>query len=366
MGFLPQGRVQDLLEALARGGRRVLGPRLRDGVLAWEPLEEAGQLPWGLRVEQGPGRWRTRRSEEGLAFAWSVGPQGLKPLLFPPEEPLWRLRRGADGALAYEAGAAEAPPTAVLGVRGCDLAALALLDAHFLRPEAPDPGYAARRRGLFLVAVHCTHPAEVCFCASTGDGPAAGEGCDLALGELPEGFLVEAASPAGEALARELDLEPADGERVAWLRGAVAAAARGQQRRLPRELAGRLLARAEHPRWDEVAERCLACAGCTAVCPTCFCASHHERPGLEGESVRWRRWSSCFTEGHSYLHGIVLRAEARDRYRQWLTHKLDAWHRQYGRSGCVGCGRCITWCPAGIDLTEEAGALLQGPEAGGG
>jgi len=247
-------------------------------------------------------------------------------------------------------------------VRACDLAALALLDAHFLRPGAEDPGYGARRRGLFLVAVHCTHPAEVCFCASTGDGPRAAGGHDLALTEVEDGFLVEAGSPAGEAVARRLPLEPADPGREAVAREAVAAAAAAQRRRLPGggaegDWEALLLSRADHPRWDEVARRCLACAGCTAVCPTCFCASHHEHPDLQGGAERRRRWSSCFTEGHSYLHGIVIRAETRDRYRQWLTHKLGTWRSQYGRPGCVGCGRCITWCPAGIDLTEEAAAL---------
>ncbi|HEY9228950.1 MAG TPA: 4Fe-4S dicluster domain-containing protein, partial [Gemmatimonadaceae bacterium] len=114
----------------------------------------------------------------------------------------------------------------------------------------------------------------------------------------------------------------------------------------------------EHPRWDDVADRCLACTNCTLVCPTCFCASVEEMSDLAGEtSEQWRRWDSCFTLDHSYMHGGSVRGSIRARYRQWLTHKVASWIDQFGTSGCVGCGRCITWCPVGIDITEEVAAI---------
>ena len=128
-----------------------------------------------------------------------------------------------------------------------------------------------------------------------------------------------------------------------------------------------LLRNLEHPRWDEVAARCLACGNCTMVCPTCFCTSVDDITDLSGDSAeRVRRWDSCFTMMFSHLHGGSVRTSARSRYRQWLTHKLAAWIDQFGSSGCVGCGRCITWCPAGIDLTEEVRAVRQSDGAKGG
>jgi sulfhydrogenase subunit beta (sulfur reductase) len=127
-------------------------------------------------------------------------------------------------------------------------------------------------------------------------------------------------------------------------------------------LASLLKSSPDHPRWDDVARRCLNCANCTLVCPTCFCTTVEDTTDLSGQHAeRWRLWDSCFTLGFSYIHGGSVRSSAKSRYRQWLTHKLSNWHDQFDTPGCVGCGRCISWCPAGIDLTEEARALASPP-----
>ena len=113
-----------------------------------------------------------------------------------------------------------------------------------------------------------------------------------------------------------------------------------------------------HPRWDDVADRCLSCANCTMVCPTCFCTTVEDSTDLTGDTAeRVRRWDSCFTMDFSYIHGGAVRKSVKSRYRQWMTHKLGTWQDQFGSSGCVGCGRCITWCPVGIDITEEVAAM---------
>jgi Fe-S-cluster-containing hydrogenase component 2 len=114
----------------------------------------------------------------------------------------------------------------------------------------------------------------------------------------------------------------------------------------------------DHPRWRNVASRCLTCANCTMVCPTCFCTTVEDVTDLTGnQAERWRKWDSCFTVDFSYIHGGSVRASPESRYRQWMTHKLATWIDQFGTSGCVGCGRCITWCPVAIDITEEVRAI---------
>ncbi|KPV39785.1 cytochrome C [Thiohalorhabdus denitrificans] len=360
--FLPRDRFPALVEALRDAGYRCLGPRVREGAIVMEEVERAADLCFGLRDRQAPGSYRLEEGT-GRHFAWANGPTALKPLTFVPRETLWRARREG-GGLRFEAPEPEVGPLAVIGARACDLAGLALQDRHFLEGE-PDPFYKARRERLFLVAVNCTHPADTCFCASTGDGPRAEHSFDLVLSELDEGFLVAAGGPAGADILAALPTEEAGEERNRRADAEIEAAAQAQKRSLPsRNLRDFLFGRQEHPRWEEVAERCLSCGNCTNVCPTCFCHSQETVPDLEGEvSDQVRQWDSCFTSGHSYIHGIVVRATTANRYRQWLTHKLGGWHDQFGRSGCVGCGRCITWCPTGIDLTEEVAAL--GEEPGG-
>ena len=359
-GFLLRGHVQNLLDALMAMGYRCVGPQVRNGAITYDILGRANDLPWGWHDDQKPGSYRLERDSSPWGFAWANGPQGLKPLLFAPVDTLQTARRTAeDGALHFEGATPHAIATAVLGVRACDLAALRLQDQHFLEGLVPDPHYAARRADLFLIAVHCTHPAVTCFCASTGDGPRAEHGFDLALGETVGGFLVTTGSAAGEDLADRLPLQAVLPKEQDALEASIAAAVAGQQRRLPsRDLRAALFAKLHHPRWEEVAARCLSCGNCTAVCPSCFCYAESEQPALDGlSSMHTRRWDSCFTQGHSAIHGTVIRSGTRERYRQWLTHKLGGWHDQYGRSGCVGCGRCITWCPVGIDITEEATSI---------
>jgi sulfhydrogenase subunit beta (sulfur reductase) len=146
---------------------------------------------------------------------------------------------------------------------------------------------------------------------------------------------------------------------VAAANGVLERAAGAMGRSLDASDVADLLARnRQSTRWEEVAARCLSCTSCTLVCPTCYCTNVVDRTDLTGETaVRWRRWDSCHTMRHSYIHGGSVRASAAGRYRQWLTHKLSTWKDQFGTLGCVGCGRCITWCPAGVDLTAEVAAI---------
>ncbi len=364
--FLPRPSLDALIQALrACGYERVLGAVARDGAITLQALGSASDLPVGVRDRQEPGHYRLERGEGERCFAWANGPQALKPLTFAPRETLWRCERDAEGRLVFQDAGERSVPTAVIGVRACDLAALKIQERHFLKAPYPDPRYADRRESLFLVAVHCSHPASTCFCASTGDGPRAESGFDLALSELDDGFVVTAGTERGAAVVERLELDRASPEQKAEADAEIDAAAQRQVRALPsRNLREGLYARLEHPHWDQVGRRCLSCGNCTAVCPTCFCHAEQDEPVLDGSHTdHLRQWDSCFTAVHSYMGHFLVREETRLRYRQWLTHKLASWHDQYGRSGCVGCGRCIAWCPVGIDITAEVAALLEPADA---
>lgn len=358
-GFLPIDAMPALLDALAGEGYRCLAAHAENDALVLREIDPAAGLPRGLQAEQRAGQVRIARDPQNRYFAWASTAQAIKPLVFSPRESLWRAARTPEGTLRFESLRPAPPKQALIGVRACDLAALALQDAHFLRPGRVDAHYATRRASLFLVAVQCAVPAATCFCASTGDGPTPTAGHDIALAELPEGFVVTAGSEAGRALLAGLALAPAAARQIEAARAQGEAAAAAQTRRLPgRDLRDLLMGQLEHPRWDAVAARCLACGNCTAVCPTCFCHAESDTPAVDGaSSIHARQWDSCFGETHGHLHGFNVRPDIRSRYRQWLTHKLAGWHDQFGRSGCTGCGRCIAWCPVGIDFTEEVAAL---------
>jgi ferredoxin len=356
-GFLARNDFQILLQALMDAGYQCVGPQVIDDVIIYDRLTDVAQLPRGKTDSQNPGEYRLQATSSPRCFSWAVGPQALKPLIFKPTETLWQVRRN-NGRLVFEPCQPAPQATAVIGVRACDLAALQLQDAHFLPAELADEHYRQRREALFLIAVDCARPAATCFCHSTGDGPAAHSGYDIVMAELDDGYLVAPGSERGAALMTKLPLQPLSQTRVDAAEREQQLAVKAQQRRLAPEQGLALLDKLDHPRWDDVAERCLACGNCTMVCPTCFCFSEADEPALDGSSSEhYRQWDSCFSHGHSYIHGQVIHGERRERYRQWLTHKVGNWHFQYGRSGCVGCGRCVTWCPVGIDITEEVAAI---------
>lgn len=226
-----------------------------------------------------------------------------------------------------------------------------------------DPSYAMRREGAFIVAINCAQAGSTCFCVSMNTGPKADRGFDLALTEVLDAdrhyFVVEAGTESGQKVLQTVTHRVAAEDELACAEAIAAETAKHMGRQLDTEGIKDLFYRNyENRRWDDVAKRCLTCANCTMVCPTCFCTTVEDTTDLSGENAeRWRKWDSCFTLDFSYIHGGSVRSSAKSRYRQWITHKLATWLDQFGTSGCVGCGRCITWCPVGIDITEEARAI---------
>ncbi|HHH43320.1 MAG TPA: sulfite reductase subunit A [Gammaproteobacteria bacterium] len=358
--FLPRKALDALLSALRDGGYDCAAPVVRDGAVVYTRLQAQDRLPHGISIQQAPGRYRVGFTDSPRNFSWANGPQALKPFVFTAHETLWSARRDPDGNLCFTEPDRNVDPVAIIGVRSCDLAALALQDRHFLDGACADPHYQARRASLFLVAVNCSHPSDTCFCVSTGDGPAASDGYDLLLDELDDGFVIQAGSPEGQKILDRLPVVSTTDRQLQDINRQNRHAAECQTRRLPPgNLEPALFANLDHPHWQTVAERCLSCGNCTSVCPTCFCYRELDQGTLDSDhSEHIREWDSCFTQGHSYIHGVTIRAGTDLRYRQWLAHKLGSWHSQYGRSGCVGCGRCISWCPVGIDLTEEVATIV--------
>ncbi|WP_457795696.1 4Fe-4S dicluster domain-containing protein [Methylocystis sp. S23] len=360
-----------LIEALRRGGRRVIAPTVSDDAIVYDDIDGRDDLPQGVTDEQEAGRYKLAPRGDGALFGYAVGPQSWKKFLHKPLLRLWRAERKG-GEVTVEAEAPEPQDFAFLGVRACELNAIAIQDRVLMGGDYVDPHYKARRDGAFIVALNCGKAGGTCFCVSMKAGPKVEKGFDLALTELvsesAHEFLVEAGSSAGAGLLSELPGRPATAEDLDAAESVVAHTAASMGRRMPDDDVPALLMRnLQHPRWDEVAQRCLSCANCTMVCPTCFCTSVEEHSDLAGvESSRTRRWDSCFTLDYSYIHGGSVRPSVSSRYRQWMTHKLSTWHEQFGTPGCVGCGRCITWCPVGIDITEETRAISEEEKARGG
>lgn len=362
--------LQAIVDRLRSMGYRVVGPVVSEAAVIYDDLESIDRMPIGVVDAQDAGSYRLTKDDGGRYFDHVVGPHSLKNYLFPSRTTLLESHKDGDG---WTMTVPKPPdqPLAVIGVRACDLYALAMQDRIFLGDQFVNPDYAARRRGLFVLAVNCGRAAATCFCTSMETGPAVSSGFDLALTELPDHFVIEVGSEEGGRVVAAAEWVPCSTREVADAQAVPRRTEREMnQRRHPRpdEPPGRhmetrdihdlLLSNLEHERWDDIAGRCLACGNCTMVCPTCFCSTVEEVSDLTGDSAsRERVWESCFTAEHSYMNSGTVRKSTRARYRQWLTHKLATWIDQFGSSGCSGCGRCITWCPVGIDLTVEVAAI---------
>jgi formate hydrogenlyase subunit 6/NADH:ubiquinone oxidoreductase subunit I len=378
--ILPKPRFDDLIASLLRGGFEVIGPRIEQGAIVYGPVQSTVDLPVGWTDRQEPGSYRLEKRNDRTYFGYAVGPHSWKKYLFPPTLLLWRASR-TDTGFTVDDRQRDPPRRAFLGVRACELHAIAVQDRVFIDRDGrfTDAHYARARERLFIVAVECEVPAGTCFCASMGTGPQLASGCDqvsgacdngnspgnqspsfdLALTELDDAFLVRAGTDAGNTMLQQLQLCLASDEQVAEARHRVEVARQSMGRTVDVTGIRNLLHRnQEHPRWQNVADRCLACTNCTLVCPTCFCSSVEDVTDLSLENAeRVRRWDSCFNPEFAQVHGGNFRRTIRGRYRQWLTHKFASWFDQFDVSGCVGCGRCITWCPVGIDVTQEITAI---------
>jgi sulfhydrogenase subunit beta (sulfur reductase) len=367
LAMISRQALQNLLDVLYGQNYEIIGPTARDGAIVYDRIRRVGDLPEGWTDRQEAGRYHLERRADDALFGFTVGPQAWKRFLHPPVETLWSMNRD-QGRVSLRDGGDASVKFAFIGVRACELHAIAIQDRIFAQGSYPDTAYVMRRRDAFIVAVNCGQAGGTCFCVSMQTGPKVDAGFDLALTELIDGddheFLIEVGSEPGAEIFRQLPHRTATGQDRARA-ATVTERTKGQMgRHLQTEgLKELLLGNLNHSRWGDVAERCLTCGNCTMVCPTCFCTTVEDHSDLSGTSAeRIRKWDSCFTMDFSFIHGGSVRKSPRSRYRQWMTHKLATWVDQFGTSGCVGCGRCITWCPVGIDITAEAAAIRADPQ----
>ncbi|WP_055483564.1 4Fe-4S dicluster domain-containing protein [Sphaerimonospora mesophila] len=351
--------LEPLIAALQSAGYAVVGPTVKDAAVRMAEISSVEDLPAGVGDVQRPGNYRLAERGDEMLFDFAASPDSAKRFTQPPRQRLFRMR-----GQTIEEVREKAPRVALLGVRACDLAAIAVQDRVFLGRH-PDPTYRRRREALFLIAVNCAVPGGTCFCVSMGTGPKATTGFDLALTELasPHRFTVESGSERGAQIVAAIPHRPADQGDLTAAEEVSRIAATRMGRHVDTEGIQQWLPAAhDSPRWTDVASRCLSCTNCTMVCPTCFCSTVEDITDLTGEvTERSERWDSCFSLDFTELSGQPpVRSSALARYRQWLTHKFATWYDQFGTSGCVGCGRCITWCPTGIDVTEELSAIRDG------
>ena len=354
--------LQSLFDCLKSRQYRLLGPVLKRFAIVYDDIEKADDIPQGYTDQQAGGKYRLLKTNTQARFDYVVGQQSWKKYLFPPDRTLYEVHRKPGGSEVCEIKEG-LTHMAFVGVRPCEIAAIAILDKIMLESPYQDISYKKRRENLFIVAVNCSRPSGTCFCVSMNTGPRAESGFDLALTEILENnqhyYLVECGSEKGQEVLKELPIRKASAAQMEKAHAILLEAAGKMGRKLDtHNLKDIIINHFENPRWDKTAGRCLCCGNCTLVCPTCFCNNIKDITSLDGQSAyRHQEWDSCFTLDHSYISGGSIRTSAKSRYRQWLTHKLAYWIDQFGMSGCVGCGRCITWCPVGIDITEEAKAI---------
>ena len=282
----------------------------------------------------------------------------VKTLFFPQAETMLTYERSLDRFNDIRAVPFDAVPTVILGLRPCDARGLELLDRVFGQGQYRDPYYLARRAATVVVALACTDPRQTCFCHAVGGDPYSSEGADVLLSDADDAYIAVPQTEKGEEWLTTLSLSAVDD---GHLETSQAVAARAHELLAEIEpvagLEDQLVDLFESAVWAEIAEKCIACGTCTYLCPGCHCFNIQDRVLANGGS-RLRSWDGCMYEGFTkHASGHNPRPDQGTRWRQRTLHKFAYLPENVGMYGCVGCGRCITYCPVRLDIREVIARL---------
>lgn len=327
---LAKGDLPKFIELLRNLGYEVFGPKQKEGVLVLDRVENGVELDLPLTM---------------------LPP---KKLFFPPREILYSYERVEGRVVLQDPLESLSKPLAVIGIRPCDLNGLLILDRVF-KGEFKDPFYLERRERAFLACFHCREPAEYCFCDAMGAGPSIEKGYDLLATDLGDRYFFRSGSEAGERVLKDEVFKDALEEDRAQ--------AQAELERLKSKLRSGLNIRGLAERiktkfwsrfWDERTSKCVLCGACNLVCPTCYCFTVVDETDFTGEKgKRVRVWDPCHFKGFALIAGgLNFRGDRISRIKLRIYHKLCYSVEQRGTYDCVGCGRCIEYCPAHIDLRE--------------
>jgi len=267
-----------------------------------------------------------------------------KAFFLPQSETLLTYNRRLN---QLETPTLQVSPRIIFGIRPCDAHAIPLLDTVFATQENPDPYWQARREQTVLIGLGCNLPATTCFCTSVESGPFAQAGLDALLTDLGEAYLVETFTERSEVLFTNLlPAEPSDKEKALTIQQQAKAMLEpvfttdGLKEHLDQIFDSKL--------WGEFAQSCLGCGICTFLCPTCFCFDIVDEAQRD---ERVRNWDTCMFRVYSLeASGHNPRPTRAERTRQRLMHKFSYWLEYAHQLGCTGCGRCVRYCPVGLDI----------------
>jgi len=263
------------------------------------------------------------------------------------------------------------PQVVVAGARGCDLAALALVDKVQVEGEFTDPFYKIRRDKMLVVGADCTECGESCFCNLLGAKPWPEKGCDVAVSKIQGGYLAQALTERGEKLVKEnkelfADARDAQIKMRDETRAKVVKDLEAKNKAFPKAagLEDAMRATLSDEIWDDIAARCVECGACTNICPTCYCFLLYDQKADGSHFQRIFAWDSCQVTGYARMAGMLNpRPRLSDRVKHRLYHKYDYLPLSHGAIYCTGCGRCVDTCSASIDMRD---ALKRIKEKAGG